>query len=171
VFGPILGSVTKSAGENDEAGAVASTLLLVLGVLMWITAVRKFRKGDDPDAPPPQWMTLLGSAGPLKTFGLGALLMLVATKQWVFTLGALSLIRDGDIERAEGVIVFLAFVVGASLLQLAPIGVRLVAPTRSATLLQAAGDWLERNERPILVAASAVFGTFFLVRGVTGLLG
>jgi hypothetical protein len=37
--------------------------------------------------------------------------------------------------------------------------------------LARAGEWLERNNRRILVAFSLVFGLYFLVKGVTGLAG
>ena len=34
-----------------------------------------------------------------------------------------------------------------------------------------AQGWLERNNRPILIGVSLVFGLWFLAKGVTGLMG
>jgi hypothetical protein len=57
-----------------------------------VTAYKKWRKEDDPDAPPPKWMSALSGLSTLKAFGMGALLMIVAVKQWVFTLSAIAII-------------------------------------------------------------------------------
>ncbi len=55
LFGFVFGAATDASGESG-ASLITSTLLLVLGILMLISAVRKWRKEEDPDAPPPKWM-------------------------------------------------------------------------------------------------------------------
>jgi hypothetical protein len=62
--------------------------------------------------------------------------------------------------------------VGNVLLILVPlmIVVRIVAPRQSKAALDAAGAWLERNNRSITIGVSVIFGTFFLIKGMSGLL-
>ena len=92
LFGYVFGAADEANGDSG-AGLVTSTLLVVLGIFMLIAAVRKWRKEEDPDGPPPKWMATLSGLSALKAFGMGALLMALAFKQWVFTLSALSLIH------------------------------------------------------------------------------
>ena len=104
-----------------ETGIIAATLLLVAGIAMLITAVKKWRKEEDPDAPPPKWMAMLQGLSVAKAFGIGALLMALALKQWVFTLSAIAIIEQAAAGLAASVLAFLLFVVGAQLLVAAPI--------------------------------------------------
>ena len=91
VQGVLFGFVFSGGGTaQTDAGATVfkSTLLLVLGIILLITAYKKWSKAPDPDAPPPKLFESLAGMSPLKAFGMGALLVLVAVKLWVFTLGA-----------------------------------------------------------------------------------
>lgn len=171
VQGVIFGFVLETADEGgDESGIVGATLLLVAGIAMLITAVKKWRKEEDPDAPPPRWMEMLQGLSTLKAFGVGALLMALALKQWVFTLSAIAIIEQAGVGLTASVLAFLLFVVGAQLLVVAPIVAYALAPEATGNVLDAAQGWLERNERVILVAVSFIFGLWFLWKGLTGLL-
>jgi hypothetical protein len=170
LFGFVFREATDASGESG-ASLITSTLLLVLGILMLISAVRKWRKEEDPDAPPPKWMDILGGLSPIQAFGMGALLMVLAIKQWVFTLSAISVIEQGELSQAGNVLVYLFFVLAAQSLVLAPVLISAVAPTQSTRLLDAIHGWLERNNRAIVIAASSIFGVWFLWMGITGLIG
>jgi hypothetical protein len=163
LFGFVFGSATD-AGDEQKSGVIASTLLLVVGILLLITAVKKWRKEDDPDAPPPKWMTILGGISALKAFGMGALLMAVAMKQWIFTLSAIAIIEEAQLSQPGSVLAYLFFVMAAQSLVLAPIIVAAISPAQSAKLLDSALGWLERNNRVITIAVSLIFGAWFLWR-------
>jgi len=152
-------------------GTAAATLLLVLGILLWITAIRTLLKTDDPDEPPPAWMARLRQASPLAAFAIGAALITIAAKQWVFTLGALGIIGEQTLGRRDAWVAYLLFVLGAELLLLLPLAVSALAHERSDDLLERVAAWLERNTRPIKITVSIVFGSYFLWKGITGLLG
>ena len=87
VFGYIFSS-DPAARRGTRASLIVSTLLLVIGVLMLITAFTQWDKEDDPDAPPPEWMAVLGRRTAPKAFGMGAAQVAIAAKQWVFNLSA-----------------------------------------------------------------------------------
>jgi hypothetical protein len=169
LFGFVFGAAADAKGESVTS-IVVSTLLIVIGIAMLITAIKKWRKEEDLDAPPPKWMATLSGVTALKAFGMGALLMAIAIKQWVFTLAAIAVIEDAQLGQAGSVLAYLFFVLAAQSLVLAPIVVYAVAPTQSAKLLDAAQAWLDRNNRVIVIAVSLIFGGWFLWKGITGLM-
>ena len=174
VQGILFGYIFVSSADADgESGSelMTSTLLLVLGILLLITAFMKWRREEDPDAPPPKWMATISGLSTAKAFGLGALLVAVSAKQWVFTLSAIGLIAEAPLSPVQDVIVFLVYVLVAALLVLLPIIVCAVAPRQSGRMLAAAQQWLEEHNRQIMIVASLVFGLLFLYRGISGLLG
>jgi hypothetical protein len=173
VQGILFGHVFDAAAHSGGGGSklITSTLLLVVGILLSITAVRAWRTEDDPDAPPPKWMATLGSFSPLKAFGIGALLMGISIKQWVFTLAAIAVVDEATLGPARSTLAYLVFVLAAQSLVLAPTIGSAVAPTRSAAMLEVLQRRLERHSRMITTAVSSIFGLWFLWKGITGLLG
>ena len=116
-------------------------------------------------------MAVLGGLSVLKAFGMGALLMALAIKQWVFTLSAIAVIEQAQLSQTGNVLAYLFFVVAAHSLVLAPILVSAVAPAQAAKLLDAMQGWLERNSRVIVTAVSLIFGVWLLWKGIAGLIG
>jgi hypothetical protein len=165
--------LTFSAVMQTKQGAVGivSTLVLVVGILLWITALKSWTKQEDPDAPPPRWMGKVGSISRFKAFGLGMVAMAGSGKQWLFTLYTMGVIRETDLLWPDNAIVLLVFILGSQSLVLLPIGLSAVAPNRSSHLLEAVTHWLVSNNQRIVIVVSGIFGTFFIVKGATGLLG
>ena len=170
LFGPVFGAAAEAHPE-DGPEIIASTLLMVLGVLLLLTAFLKWRKQADPDDPPPQWMATLGGLSPLKAFGAGALLITLAVKQWVFTLTAIDVIQGGMPSVAGFAGLYLFFTLATQALILPPILVYAIAPQRADKPLRAAQAWLDRNSRTIAIAVSLLFGLAFFYKGLTGLIG
>jgi hypothetical protein len=170
LFGYLFAAATE-AHEEQGADIIASTLLLAVGILLVITAIKKWRKEDDPDAPPPKWMARLTGLSPLRAFTTGALLMTLAIKQWFLTLSAIAIIDEAQLGQMRSLLASLVFVVAAQSPVLVAVVVSAMAPIRFAAFLDAAQDWLERNNRAVTIVASATFGVVFLWQGITGLLG
>ncbi|MBX3068908.1 MAG: GAP family protein [Thermomicrobiales bacterium] len=169
--GGLFGFILRRAGHDGaDERSIASILLLVVGLLMLVAGARKVFSDEDPDAPPPKWMSLLGQATPLAALGFGAALLLIGAKQWVFTLGAIGVIRETDLSRPERIVAFLIFVAGAQILLVLPIVLSVLAPSRTGAALDRASGWLERNNRPIMIAVSFIFGLYFVVKSLSSLL-
>lgn len=170
VFGLVIGAACQA---NSEPGPklIVSTLLLIVGVLLLATAARLWRKQDDTDAPTPQWMRALKGLSAFGAIGAGALFPLVAAKQWVFTLSAIGVISEVGLTGKASAGVYVLFVLATQTFALAPIAMTAVAPHRAAWLLEATRVWLERNNRGIVLVMSLVVGGWFLVKGITGLIG
>ena len=171
IFGLIL---TNSAASSTEEGGgkspIVLTLLLVLGIFLLMTAYRVWRKENDPDAPPPRWLTMIESLTPLKAFGIGFGLLLIGAKFWVFTLGAIGVISQAQLGQPSSTVAFLLFVLLAESLLLLPLLIRIILPEQSKSLLVSDSAWLTRYNRPIMIVVSLVFGLLFLYQGASGLL-
>jgi hypothetical protein len=167
-FGAVLASATD---ETAGGGApVAATLKLVLGILLLIAAFKKWRKEEDPDEPPPKWMQSLEQTTALKALGLGALGIAVGPKLWAFTLSALAVINQAELNQTGAIIAYAAYIFFAQILLILAVLVAVVAPQGSRALLQRAIGWLTTYNRPISIVVALVFGLFFAWNGINGLL-
>lgn len=170
LFGLIMGTAMAANGEEGQ-GLITSTLLLIIGLLLLIAAFKKWRKEEDSDEPPPKWMAGIGNLTGLRAFGAGALYVVVAVKQWVFTLTAISIISEASLGQSMSVGLYLIFVLLTQALVLPPIVFFALAPVRAAQPLQAAQGWLDRHNRVIAITVSLIFGLWFSYQGITGLTG
>lgn len=170
LFGLVFGAAMGASSEGGQR-LIVSTLLLIVGILLLITAVKKWQKEEDPDAPPPGWMTAISGLSAAKAVGAGTLFITIAVKQWVFTLSAISVISEAGLDEAANAGLYLFYVLATQALVLPPILAYAVAPQRAAGLLETGQSWLERNNRTIAITVSLIFGVWFFYKGITGLIG
>jgi H+/Cl- antiporter ClcA len=115
-------------------------------------------------------MVMLDTLTPLTTLGMGAGLVLISGKFWVFTMSAIAVISEAQLGQSSSIIAFLLYVLLAQSLLLLIILVRLIFPGQSKSILESISAWLTRYNRPIVITVSFVFGLLFLFQGVSGLL-
>jgi Sap, sulfolipid-1-addressing protein len=168
LFGYLLAPLDSAGGDGSKP--VVSALLVLLGLLLFVAAFLKLRKHADPDDPSPMWMGRVQGMSALSALGAGALIVLIAAKQWVLTISAVGVVSEADVGRAGSVAAFLIYVIAAQLQVFIPIVICIAMPERSMKLLGAASRWLGSHSRPITVTLSTVFGAFFLWRGIGGLI-
>lgn len=168
VFGLIFVRGEESTAAEDSSAWVVSTLLIVLGILLLRTAYKYWNGEDDPDAPPPKWRTMLTDVSTVGAFGMGAGLIAIAAKLWVFTLGALGVIAEAQLGWLTAGVTFFIYIFLAQILLLTPILIRLLVPDRSIAMLNATSVWLDKYNRQIVTVVSLIFGIFFLARGIGG---
>lgn len=171
LFGFVFAS-PAAVDRADDSGAttpITSTLLLVVAVVFIAGALKQLLGRTDPDAAPPRWMTALDSFGSGKALLLGAGLMLIGAKFWVFTLSAVSAIADEQPGAAAGIALFLAYIVLSSATHLAIIAIVALAPHRSARMLDALSAWLARHNRILMIVIGSVFGIWFATKALHGL--
>lgn len=167
LFGFVLTGGSGDPADANSPGIVKAAALTVLGILLLITAYKKWAKEPDPDAPPPKWLTMLDTVTPLRALFLGAGFVLIAPKLWVFILGAISTIEEAQLGRPASTQTFLLFILLAQSLLLIPILIRLLIPRRAQSLLTALADWMKRYNDPIVIAISLIFGALFLYQGLS----
>jgi hypothetical protein len=169
LFGLIFTGGQGAAETGSEgSGWIVSTLLTVLGILLLISFYKALTGEEDPDAPPPKWMSMLDTMTPMMAFAIGAGLLLIGAKMWVFTLSAIGTIGDAALGQPASTITFVLFVLLAESLLILPILVRIVLPQQSQAWLGSLSNWLEIHNRQIVMVASLIFGLLFLYQGVSG---
>jgi len=168
LFGLAL-DMGASADSTSGKGPVVSTLLLVLGILLLISAYKKIKKEKDPEDEPPKWMETVNKATNAKAFFVGIQLTLISPKMWVFILGAIGTISLAQLGQPQNNYTYIIFILLAQSLMLLTIGIRLLFPRRAVSLLAAASSWLEKNNRAIMIVISLLFGALFFYQGLTGL--
>lgn len=169
--GLVFGMILHWGRRDDTKGGhtwVVSSVLLVVAVVLLVTAIRELLGGDDPDDPPPKWMTALSSMTPGKALLLGAGVILISVKLWVFTFAAIGAIGDAGTPRSTNVINYVLFVVLGVSTHLAIIAAAAFFPNKSRAALDRSLRWLQDHNRVIMIALGLVFGGWFLVKGLHG---
>jgi len=158
-----------SDAETAPSAGVA-WLLLVVGLLLLAKAVRSLAKGaPDEDAPPPHWIESAGTMSAGRAYLLGAGLLAIGAKFWVFTMSAVAVLDTADLPTSTAVLSYVAFAFLAVLPPLAVIVLAVVVPTRSAALLDSVSSWLTRHTSTIVIGICLVVGIWFVVRALTQL--
>lgn len=165
-FGLILGSAAPAT--SSSSGEVVAILLLVMAIFFLVTGVRYIFKQEDPDAPPPKWLTMLEEMPPRRAFAFGFGAIAIAPKLWVFTLGAIAAIGAADLGRPAATVTFLVWIALAEIGHLLVLGIAFASPDRAAAVLDSIGSWLKSNNRLIMIVISLVFGLLFLWKALQG---
>ena len=168
VFGLIIGTARTPESGSQEASLLVPTFQLVLAVAFYVLAAKKALDAPDDDAPPPRWLARLEAITPARAFLLGAGVLAISVKAWVFTLGAIEVIGDAQLGQPGSTVAFLLFVVLAQSIHLAAVGMTYAVPDRASPVLDRFAGVLTRYGRQILIALGLVFGTWFLVQALSG---
>jgi Sap, sulfolipid-1-addressing protein len=173
VFGLLLQPTADIDDADGQPHTLVSVILLLLGVVMLAAAARQVVAGPagdpDPDDPPPTWLTLLDRVTPAKAYLLGAGLILIAGKLWVFAIAAIAEIADAGFGLAESAVAYLAYAVGASGILLGLLLFAVLVPDRAESVLGRLHAFFIDRRREVIIAVSGTFGVLFLVKGLTGL--
>ena len=168
VFGLIL-NIGASGKNEDGKGVIVSTLLLVLGILLLISAYKKFTKQPDPEDETPKWMENVVSASGFRTFLYGIQLPLMSPKLWVFMLSAIGTIAVAQLGRTLSYSTFFFFFLLTQAILLLLMMIRLLLPKNAVSILTSASTWLANNNRTIMIVFSLGFGIYFTYQGIYGL--
>jgi hypothetical protein len=166
IFGSIFGAYDVNHHRSEIEAIIVATLLIVVGLLMWMAALKLFIQGDDPDGPPPAWTRMVSAITPLKAFGLGTALVTTSSRSWLFTLAAIGIITRAELGPVLSVLAYLIYIVGTISLVATPI----ILSIHSAGRFNAVAYWLQKHERVVMIVASLAVGAFFVWSGVSSLL-
>jgi len=167
VFGFIMDEALNAVAYKDQPGMVSTTLLLVLGIILLVTAYKQWQNEDDPDRPLPKWFTLIDRITPFKAFGIGFLWVATSFNLWVFTLSAIAVIGESPINLPGSVFAYLLFILLVESLLLFVISIRIMMPDQAAAFLNVMSAWLLKHNSVLIAATSLVFGLFFLFKGIS----
>ncbi|HEY9293004.1 MAG TPA: GAP family protein [Microlunatus sp.] len=169
VFGLILTSVSSAHGK-PFTGPLVYGGFVGLGLLLYAAAMKMALTNEDPDDPPPRWLTMASSMSPKLAFGVGAALPLVGAKFWVFTLSAVAAVRDARLGYLGASLAFVLYAALSCALLIGMVALRVTGTPRSVRILEGSAAWLKRHNKAVALVLGAVFGTWFLITGLAGLI-
>jgi threonine/homoserine/homoserine lactone efflux protein len=158
--------------ENNagEPSLFLPILLMVLGTLLVLLALRNWRKPVSEDNEEPRFFSIIDKITPIKAFGLGALVSVVNFKNLALYLTALSVVILSDLAIIERLFITILVALVFCLSVIIPVVIYIAFPKRAKELLNGLRLFLNRNSRPIGIWAPFVFGLLLLLKGVTDLL-
>jgi len=149
--------------------SVSDGFFLLAGLLLLILAVRNFFVEDDPDAPPPKFMTVLAKLGPFKLFGLGIGISIIQPRFIIIVLLGASMIAEARLSTTENFISLLVLALLMVWPMLIPLFVFLVMGEHGVDAMKSMRTWLTHNQRMINVVVMGIFGILLLFVGLTGM--
>ena len=151
------------------SSTVSESFFLIAGLLLLILAVRNYFVEDDPDAPPPKFMTILTKLGPIKLFGIGIALSIIQPRFIILVLAGTSIIAEAKLSPTENIISLLVLALLMVWPMLIPLVVFLVMGEHRVDAMTSMKSWLLHNQRMINVVVMGIFGMLLLFVGLTGI--
>src|SRR6266581_3851681 len=171
VWGVVSLDLAEYISSTSSGGATSysEVIFLLFGLLLLILAVRNFFGEDDPDAPPPKFMTILDKMGPVKLFGVGVALSLMQFRFIALVLVGATVIAEARLSTTENFISVLWLALLMVWPMLIPVVVFLVLVECREAAMKSMRTWLTRNQRMINVVVLGVFSILLLVIGLIGI--
>jgi hypothetical protein len=164
------------AGATSSGGAPATWVLwleLVLGLLLLLLALRQFQgrpQGDDVAATP-KWMGAIDAFTPVKALGAGALLSSLNPKNLLLAVGGASTIAQAGLPTSQETVVWLVFMVLATIGVAAPVVIFFALGDRAPAILDRLKAWLGQNNAVIMAILCLIIGVKLIGQAFGGLTG
>ena len=163
--------VIADDGGASTSSTASDTILwgkVVLGVVLLLLAVRKWRSRPAPGEAPemPKWMSTIDSMAPGKAFAAGVVLAGANPKNLILTMGASASLAQLDLSASDAVVSLVVFVVVASLTIAVPVGYHLLGGESAAAALDRLKDWLGVNNTAVMAVLLLVFGVHLVAQGL-----
>jgi hypothetical protein len=165
--------LASGAGANDEgepAGWV-SWLLLALGLLLLLLAVRQWQTRPHPGetAETPKWMAAVDSFTPAKSAGMAALLSGLNPKNLLLVVAGAAAIGQTGISSGEQAVALIIFILIASLGVMVPVGLYFALGERSEAMLDGLKEWMTRHNAAIMAVLLVILGVKLIGNAISGL--
>jgi threonine/homoserine/homoserine lactone efflux protein len=158
------------SSSNSGKATWVSWLELVLGLLLLLVAVRQWRgrphEGDEVATP--KWMGALDTFTPVKALGAGILLSGVNPKNLIFIIGGADAIAQTYISGSQEAVVWLIFMLIASLGVVTPVIIYFVMGERAAGTLESLKDWMARNNTAIMAVLCVIIAAKLIGVAISG---
>jgi hypothetical protein len=160
-------SNASNTSTDSSASDTSSTIQIVLGVVLLVLAVRKWRHRPAPgeEEPMPKWMSALESFTPVKAFGLAVVLCALNPKNLILAVGAAALVGQGTYSTTDAVVALVVFVVLSSLTIAIPVVYALVGGDRARHTLDGWKTWLAVHNAAVMTVLLLVFGVILVAKG------
>jgi len=171
----VVGALAAVAGAGDlstdsQRSRGASGLLLALGIVLLVVAVRKFRSRPAPGetTPLPSWMDGISGFGPWRSLVAGLTVGAANPKNIAVGLASAIAIATAGLAAGQAVGVVAVYTVVASLGVALPIVVMVILGDRADEVLRGWQAWLGRNNAAMMAVLYLVFGVLLVGKGIGG---
>jgi Sap, sulfolipid-1-addressing protein len=155
-------------GAQSTVTTVGRIISATIGALLIVLGLRSLLDSSDLDASPPRWMESINAMSPPRAFGFGMALFPLQVKNLAIFVACLNLIIASSLSPRGSIVALMLVLVIFALPVLVLMGLYAAFPHRASTMLGSFQAWMGKHNRAITVALSFVFGTFFLLRGLSG---
>lgn len=171
VVSAVVLAVADGADQEGTTSDAVSVVKLVLGVVLFFLAVRRWRSRPRPGVEPemPGWMQTMDRVAPSRAVGLGALLSGANPKNLALTLAAAASIAQGGLSTGGSVVAVAVFVVIGSATVAGPVAFYLLAPSKAASQLDTIKRAMSEHNAMIMCVVLVVLGAKLLGNGFAGL--
>jgi hypothetical protein len=156
----------SKSGPSKGAG----TVQLVVGVLLLVAAVRRFRHRPQHDevAPQPKWMNGIESFTPGKALGVGAVLGAANPKNIAVGIAAGAAVSSAGMSTGQSIVSIVVYVVVAAAGVAAPLVVMVGLGDKAQGILDNWKTWLGLNNATVMAVLLLVFGVVLVGKGIAG---
>ena len=173
LVGAVLFSVASGveSSEQGEPAPWASVVVLVLGVLLLLIALKQWRgrPQEGNEVKTPKWMEALDQFSPIKAAGAGVVLSAVNPKNLLLAgAGAAAIVRM-HVSVGQQVVAYVIFVLLATIGVVAPVLIYFAMGDRSRALLDRLKNWLAWHNAVIMTVLFLIIGVKLIGVGISGL--
>ena len=160
-------------GNESDPSRLSSLVLVVLGVVLLVLAVRQWRRQANPGekSSTPSWMATLEKSTPIAGLGLGATMSGINPKNLAFNVAAVVAIAQAHLATGERLLSIAVYVLLASAGVAAPVIWYLLDRKRALEKLAGWKTRLTANYSLIMAVVLFLFGIVLSSRGVGELIG
>jgi hypothetical protein len=159
---------SADVATDTDASDTSSTVKVVLGVVLVLMALRRWRSRPAPGeaAPMPKWMAAIESVTPVKAIGFGVLLSAINPKNLILTIGAAAAVAQSGVSTGDAVVTLVVFVLIGSVSIIVPVLAYLFAGERARTMLDGWKAWLQQHNAAVMTVLLLVIGVVLLAKGL-----
>jgi threonine/homoserine/homoserine lactone efflux protein len=159
--------ITDASDAATDSGAsdTTSTIKVVVGALLLVLALRRWRSRDRVAAEP-RWMHAVETITPVRAFGIAVLLAAVNPKNLVLTAAAGAGLGQLGIDTSAAIVSIVVFVAIASVMIVGPVLYVLFAGNRAEDELVQLRTWLATNNATVMAVVLLVFGVLLISKGL-----
>jgi threonine/homoserine/homoserine lactone efflux protein len=170
VVGTIVLLASSGAGATDQSQPASwvGWLMLVLGLLLLLVALRTWRGRPRGDAKPalPSWMKTIDTFTAARSLAMGVALAAINPKNLLLTVAAGAAIAQTGIPAGQQAVALAVFVVIGTLGLGVPIGISYAMGDRSREILSGLRDWMSRHNAAIMTVLLLVIGAKLIGDGI-----
>jgi threonine/homoserine/homoserine lactone efflux protein len=160
-----------SASKHGTPATWVSILKIVLGVLLWLLAVRQWRGRPHGEQEPqlPGWMKTIDTFTPARSIAMAVALSAINPKNLLLVVGAAAAIAQTGASAQSQAVALAVFVVIATLGVGAPVVIYFVMGDRGDSILKGMHDWMARENATIMAVICLIIGAKLVGDAITAL--